>query len=129
MDTISQVGFVALLASVLAGNTWADGYYHDRPHRHHPYRSVELGVYLGSPWAYPPYAYPYTVYGPQRVYLPPVVVSPPPVYIEQAPVPSAPLVTSPEAGYWYYCSAAQAYYPYVKQCPGAWQKVAPQPAQ
>jgi hypothetical protein len=30
-------------------------------------------------------------------------------------------------GYWYYCPAYQAYYPYVQDCPGGWQAVAPQP--
>lgn len=29
--------------------------------------------------------------------------------------------------YWYYCASLQAYYPYVKECPEAWQPVVPQP--
>jgi len=28
---------------------------------------------------------------------------------------------------WYYCPESKAYYPYVKECPGGWQQVAPQP--
>jgi hypothetical protein len=28
---------------------------------------------------------------------------------------------------WFYCPEAGAYYPYVQQCPGGWQQVAPQP--
>jgi hypothetical protein len=28
---------------------------------------------------------------------------------------------------WYYCDAAQAYYPYVSSCPASWRPVAPQP--
>jgi len=44
----------------------------------------------------------------------PIVVAPP-----DAGVPAAP------ANYWYYCPAANAYYPYVKTCPGGWQAVAP----
>lgn len=50
---------------------------------------------------------------------PPVVVAPSPrVYV--APVPPPPT-------YWYYCDAAQAYYPYVQQCPGGWRPVLPIP--
>jgi hypothetical protein len=50
---------------------------------------------------------------------PPVVVAPPPqVYVEPAPPPPQ---------YWYYCDAAQAYHPYVQQCPGGWRQVLPTP--
>ncbi len=125
MKYLKNIGLAFVLAALLAGNAWADrGYYR---HHHHPRSSVTLGVYVGDPWIYSPYYYPYRVYSPP-VYVPPVVVSPAPtVYIEQ-PAASA---TSPtlETGFWYYCKEAQAYYPYVKQCSGAWQKVAPQPAQ
>jgi len=30
-----------------------------------------------------------------------------------------------QSNYWYYCADSQAYYPYVKECPGGWQQVAP----
>jgi hypothetical protein len=33
----------------------------------------------------------------------------------------------PQTYYWYYCEAAQAYYPYVKSCPGGWKKELPNP--
>ena len=59
---------------------------------------------------------------------PGVAVAPaaPPVYIQQNnPQPSS----QPQANYWYYCRESEAYYPYVKECPGGWQAVAPQPAQ
>ncbi|MGZ5091980.1 MAG: hypothetical protein ACXWCY_12810 [Burkholderiales bacterium] len=41
----------------------------------------------------------------------------------------APGYGAPEAApaYWYYCPAYRAYYPYVQDCPGGWQAVAPQP--
>lgn len=29
------------------------------------------------------------------------------------------------AGWWYWCDAAQDYYPYVTLCPGPWSQVAP----
>ena len=49
------------------------------------------------------------------------VVQQPPVYTERQEV-------APEAqGYWYYCAATRGYYPYVKECPGGWQKVPPAP--
>ncbi|PZN69874.1 MAG: hypothetical protein DM484_29055, partial [Candidatus Methylumidiphilus alinenensis] len=50
----------------------------------------------------------------------------PPVYIQQNNSQSS---AQPQAGYWYYCRDPNGYYPYVKECPGGWQAVAPQPAQ
>jgi hypothetical protein len=38
----------------------------------------------------------------------------------------APAVAAPMA-YWYYCTAAAAYYPYVQNCPGGWELVLPTP--
>jgi hypothetical protein len=73
-------------------------------------------VFVGPYW-YPPY-YPYWYPPYYPYYYPPV--SAPPTYIEQAP----PIVP----GYWYYCGGSQGYYPYVRECPGGWQRVAPQPA-
>ena len=52
---------------------------------------------------------------------PPVVVEPPPTEYIQAPAP-------PAQDYWYYCQSAGMYYPYVKECPGGWMQVVPQPA-
>ena len=46
------------------------------------------------------------------------------VYAEQSHAASA---SAPASNYWYYCSNPQGYYPYVKECPAGWQKVAPQP--
>ena len=97
---------------------------------------VRFGVFVGpglwypppfygySPYYYPPYSYPPYNYPPY--YYPPVVAGPvAPTYIEQGGVPPAPALP---AGYWYYCDGSKAYYPYVKECPGGWQRVAPQPA-
>jgi hypothetical protein len=50
---------------------------------------------------------------------PPVVMAPPPqVFVEPTPLP-------PQS--WYYCDAAQAYYPYIQECPGEWRPVWPTP--
>ena len=75
----------------------------------------EPGWY-GAPYGYGyPYAYPYYT-------APPVVIQQEPQeYVHQ---PAA----QPEQQYWYYCTEAKAYYPYVKQCPGGWSKVVPTPA-
>ena len=48
----------------------------------------------------------------------------PTVYVEQGPAQAAP---QPAQHYWYYCADSRAYYPYVKDCPGGWQRVSPQP--
>jgi len=46
-------------------------------------------------------------------------------YIERSDASSPPVQQS--QGYWYFCPEAKAYYPYVKQCTGGWQRVSPTP--
>ena len=84
-------------------------------------------VYFG--FNFGPYPYPYPFYYPPYYYpayypVPLVLQRPPTVYLEQQPAPAA---SPAPAGYWYYCADARAYYPYVKECPAGWQRVAPQP--
>jgi hypothetical protein len=78
---------------------------------------VYWGGYWGPRYYYPPYYYPPAVL---------TVPASPPTYVEQAPV-AAPAAPAPQPGYWYYCAESRAYYPYVNQCPGEWQRVSPQP--
>ena len=90
---------------------------------HHGGPRVSIGFGFGFP-AYPYYYPPYSYYPP---YYPPVVLQQQPtVYVEQNPQP-APATQAPAASYWYYCADARAYYPYVKECPAGWQRVAPHP--
>lgn len=108
-----------LLGATGISTAWAD-------HRgHHSRFGVVIGPYWG-PSYYPPYPYYYPPY------YPPVVIErqAPQVYIEQPPMPAAPPaapIAAAPLNYWYYCAAAQGYYPYVKECRGGWQKVLPQP--
>ena len=86
-------------------------------HGHHGFRSSVViggGVWLGPYWD--PYWYP--SYSPFYPYEPVPVVAEPQTYIEQSGAPA----------YWYYCDAAKAYYPYVRECPGGWLTVLPQAA-
>lgn len=84
---------------------------------------VRFGVAIGGPafWYYPP---PYYYYPPY--YYPPVVTVPatPPVYIERNDAAGA---ERPASSYWYYCPDSRTYYPYVKECASAWQRVEPRP--
>ena len=82
----------------------------------------QFGVPLYDPWYYPPYYYPYypPVYYPPAYY-PPVIQAPAPsAYIEQQRTDDA-------HSWWYYCAQSKAYYPYVKTCPGPWERVSPRP--
>lgn len=99
------------LGAIASGEALADhGHFHSR---------ARVGVVIGAPAIWPWY------YPPPYYYYPPTVVVPssPPVYVEQGEGPAP----APQSSYWYYCADAQAYYPYVKQCPGGWQRVAPEP--
>lgn len=106
---------ILILVGVLAsGSVLARGGHH----RHHGAR-LHFGVVIGAPLFWPGYYYP------APYYYPPVVAVPasPPVYIEQGSPEAAPA----RGNWWYYCADAKAYYPYVKQCPGGWERTAPQP--
>ena len=107
---------VFVLGSLVTTSAFADRRHH---HRHH-HSGVRLGVFVGPGFFYDPPYYPYYRY-------PRVVVAPPPApvyYIERPAEQTAP---SLPAGYWYYCNESRAYYPYVRECPGSWQQVAPAP--
>ncbi|MBI3635237.1 MAG: hypothetical protein HY216_03320 [Candidatus Rokubacteria bacterium] len=58
------------------------------------------------------YSYPYRSYASSA---PDVDKQQPTVYVQQQ-------------FYWYYCEDANAYYPYVKECPRGWSKVVPSPS-
>jgi hypothetical protein len=111
-----RIGLLAALALgvALAGPAFAHGG-----------GRVHFGLYLGGPVGYP-YYYP-PAYYPSPYYYPPAVVvqpSSPPVYVERD---DAAPESAPSTAYWYYCAESKTYYPYVKHCPGGWQRVAPQP--
>lgn len=128
MKLIKLLLAIMLLGVAGFGNAWAEhGHARNRTHF-----DAHFGVMIGPywrPWHYPPpYYYP--------PYYPPVVAVErysPPVYIEQPAQPLLPPSLSaapappPPTNFWYFCGAAKAYYPYVQECPGGWQKVSPQP--
>lgn len=90
---------------------------------------AHFGFYVGGPlfWPGPYYAPPYYYPPYYSPYYPPAVIAPaaPPTYIEQGGTQAAP--PAPQNNWWYYCADAKAYYPYVRECPAGWQRVAPQP--
>jgi hypothetical protein len=107
MNAIKKLSIFAVLtaAALASGSALAHG-------------RVHFGVSIGVPIWGPGYYYPPYYYYPPVYYPPATVVVPsqPQRYIEQAP-----------QGSWYYCADSKAYYPYVKDCPGGWQKVSPTP--
>ena len=61
-----------------------------------------------------------------------MVPAQPPVYIERPaenfePAPAPAPQAQAQASAYYFCAASNTYYPYVRECPGGWQQVAPQP--
>jgi hypothetical protein len=92
------------------------------------------GVWCGPGpcWGYPYYTPPVVVEpSPPPVVIqpspPPVVVQPsPPPVVVQPPAPQVYVQPDDRTAY-YYCESAKGYYPYVKECPQGWTRVAPQP--
>lgn len=81
--------------------------------------SLGLGYGVGHyGYGAPYFPYPYYPY-------PPVVAapSPPSEYAQQNMPPTPELQTN----YWHYCRNQDGYYPYVRECPGGWEKISPQP--
>jgi hypothetical protein len=98
---------------------------------------INIGIPLFGPGYYPPYAYPAYAYpAPAYAYPAPAYAYPAPSYSYPAPAmaPAVPYAqqTMPQAAPapqqdWFYCPSSSAYYPYVRECPGGWQRVAAQP--
>jgi hypothetical protein len=97
--------------------------FHGGKHFHHGgfhHGHGRVGVFIGAPVVLGGLAHTWPYYPPPPYYYPAAPYYPP-TYVEQGvPQQPAPL-------YWYYCPNTNAYYPYVKECPGGWQQVAPQP--
>lgn len=112
MKTRKFLSLLVLLLLAGIGSAWAHG------------GRVGVGVYFGPYWGPGPWYYP-----PPYYYRPEVVVVPAPqpmVYVERQGA-SGETASRPAEQYWYYCAAGKGYYPYVKECPGGWQKVLPHP--
>ncbi|MGZ8230559.1 MAG: hypothetical protein ACXW2L_17275 [Burkholderiales bacterium] len=86
------------------------GYYGHRYHYGFYFGGPYYWPWYGNAYYYPPYYAPY--YAPYS-------------YEDPAPQNYAPSVEQRHA--WYYCRALNAYYPYVTECPGAWERVPPYP--
>jgi hypothetical protein len=82
-------------------------------------------VHFGFGFGFPVYPAPYYYPPPAYYYPPPVYAAPAaaPVYVEPPQAQAAPQAEN----FWYYCPDSKTYYPYVKSCASAWQRVKPQP--
>ncbi len=99
-------------------------------HGRHAGRSGWWWVIGGSWYFYPRPVYPY----PDPFRPPGVVVEtlPPPIVVQvpnPQPLANPPVVEPAPAAiqFWYYCDAAQGYYPYVAACPSGWKTVPANP--
>jgi hypothetical protein len=95
-----------------------------------------IGLFFGTGFVYgypyPYYGYPYPYYYPGYYPYWPTAVgwsSSSTQYMEQDQDGQADMGGGdvPQAAYWYHCGKPEGYYPYVKTCPGGWQKVPAQP--
>ncbi|OYT93353.1 MAG: hypothetical protein CFE43_03660 [Burkholderiales bacterium PBB3] len=98
---------------------WRAGNWHHGPHAG---RSGWWWV-AGGIW----YLYPRPVYPYPDPYRPPVVVVEQSVPVVIQAAPSAP-PPPPTPAVWYFCEAANGYYPYVPACPTGWKTVPATPA-
>jgi hypothetical protein len=93
---------------------------------HHGYggHGAHYAPWFGAGFVYAPFYDPYYYYPPPPYYYyysEPLMPPTAPAYIEQYPGQSAPQQS------WYFCASSNAYYPYVRECVEAWQRVPAQP--
>lgn len=92
-----------------------------------------LGLSLGLALATPSYAAPAPVYyyppAQPAIVQAPAYVEPAAPYYSEPVAPPPPAYSAPQAAnnWWYFCQESGAYYPYVRDCPGGWLRVAPTP--
>lgn len=112
--TMKRVLILVLLA-VASAPAFAGGW--------HGHSRVIVGFNFGVPVYAPWYYYP-----PPAYYYPPAVYAPPTptTYVERSDVAEQAAPAQPPAT-WYFCRESNAYYPYVKTCPGGWARVPAQP--
>jgi hypothetical protein len=129
MSVLLAVGTVVGPSALAAGRSHAGSFHGGHFHHGHFHRHASVGIFIGAafwPWYYPfPYYYYSPYYYDPQYYLPDAAgPSSLPPRVEPGEVSPAPVQ---QPYYWYYCAEANGYYPYVRECPGGWQPVAPQP--
>lgn len=140
----TMLGLAMALCATAPGATWAAGPSHGPGWRGdiRQFERHDATRWRAGNWRHGPHAgrsgwwwvaggvwylYPRPIYPYPDPYLPPVVVveQPAPVVVQAAPTapppPAAPAV-------WYFCEAANGYYPYVPACPTGWKTVPATPA-
>jgi hypothetical protein len=127
-----RIGMLLMLVALTVGSALPA--YASYGHRGYGYRGYGYRGYKHGGYGYRGYGH-YHSRGPSfsivvpfglPYFYPPVVVAPPPVYVQ--PQPQVYVQPPPPQPYWYYCDNPQGYYPYVAQCPGGWRAVPPTPA-
>jgi hypothetical protein len=84
-------------------------------------------AYAYNYYSVPPPAYAYNYYStppPPPNYAPAYAYN----YSAPPPPPNYAPAPAPSLAEWYFCPAANAYYPYVSDCPGGWQRIPAQPS-
>ena len=117
------------------GGGWGGGHFHDSHfhdgHFHGGCCHVAVGFFFGTGfvYGYPFYPYPYSYYYPYW----PVTAGAYPAEatqdVEQGQdgQPESGSGVAPQAAYYYRCARPEGYYPYVKACPGGWERVPTEP--
>lgn len=126
MNRLKMLALAATASLAVLGSTAAQAY-PGHFYGHGPRWGVGIYVDPFVVGAYPWWGYGYSPY---YAYPPVVVTEPaaPTVYVEQnqqAPVQQQQV--QQRSGDWYYCRKPEGYYPYVRNCTEAWQRVPAQP--
>ena len=114
MNTFKKLTLVTLVASLSASPAFADGRGHGGGHGD------------GGWWIFPALiggAVAYELTRPQPTYVQPATVyveSSPKIYSTDNLSNYPPEASNQPGSYWYYCEAANAYYPYIQSCSGRW---------
>ena len=111
---MKRILFIALVAMLSASPAYAEGGHHGEGHEGGHYGG---GWGWGGGWIFPALIGGAIAYDLSNSYY----THPAPIYV--------PGVAPSTVQYWYFCPAANAYYPYVPTCPGGWRPVPATPPQ
>jgi hypothetical protein len=107
-----------------------DSHFHDG-HFHGGCCHVAVGFFFGPGfvYGYPFYPYPYLYYYPYWPVTAGAYAAEATQYVEQGQdgQPKTGSGVEPQAAYYYHCARPEGYYPYVKACPGGWERVPTEP--
>jgi hypothetical protein len=136
--TFTKSIIIMMFMGVLFISTHAFAQWGPGPYHIHQFHQAHVNVWRAGAWYHGNYRgrygwywvvggsyyfYPAPIYPYPDPYVPGVVIGAAPVVVSP-PSPQPPVLQSqPLPSVWYFCEPANAYYPYIAECPSGWKTI------